>query len=354
MKKIRLTLETSQSEILVDSGGYKNILDHLGAAGLHPPFIVVSQRKVLNHVGKRPFGRSPIIMIPDGERAKTLRTVSRIIDAMVGLRLTREATVIALGGGVVGDVAGFAASVYLRGISVVQVPTTLLAQVDSSVGGKTGVNHVTGKNLIGSFHQPRLVLADPELLASLPPREYRSGLWEALKYGVIRDRDLFDHFEHRLADILRKDPMVMDDLVYRCLRIKSDIVELDEREGGLRRVLNFGHTLGHAIEAASKYRGITHGEAVGLGMIGATRIAERLGRIKAREASRIDGAVRSVGPLPSIAGLSVKEITQSMQHDKKIRDGSIHFVLPHRVGKVEVESGIPPRLVGTVLRSLSR
>jgi len=354
MKKIRLKLKTSQSEILVGTGAYENILTHMADAGLHPPFMVVSQERVLNHVGKRPLGRNPVVTISDGERAKTLRTVSRLLDAMLELGLTRQSTVIALGGGVVGDVAGFAASVYLRGISVVQVPTTLLAQVDSSVGGKTGVNHKVGKNLIGAFHQPRLVIADPGLLASLPSREYRSGLWEALKYGVIRDRSVFDHFEGRLLEILRQEPALLEDLVYRCLQIKADVVGIDEKESGLRRILNFGHTLGHAIEAASNYRGIRHGEAVGLGMIGATRIAEQLGRISPNQASRIDAAVRSIGPLPSIAKLSVKEMKKSMRHDKKIRDGNIHFVLPRRIGKVDVEAGIPPKLVQSVIRSLSQ
>ena len=329
-------------------------MEHLADAGLGPPFMVVSQKKVLSHVGKRPLGRNPIVTISDGERAKTLRTVSRLIDAMLELGLTRQSTVIALGGGVVGDVAGFAASIYLRGIAVVQVPTTLLAQVDSSVGGKTGVNHAAGKNLIGCFHQPLLVIADPGLLASLPEREYRSGLWEALKYGVIRDRNLFDHFERRLPAILRKEPWVLEDLVYRCLRIKADVVGIDEKESGLRRILNFGHTLGHAIEAASHYRGIKHGEAVGHGMIAATRIAQQLRRISRNEASRIVTAIQSIGTLPSIANLPVKGMMKSMRHDKKIRDGSIYFVLPRRVGKVDVEAGISPKLVATVIRSVSQ
>ena len=350
MKKITLKLKASQSRILVSTGAYENIMEHLADAGLGPPFMVVSQKKVLSHVGKRPLGRNPIVTISDGERAKTLRTVSRLIDAMLELGLTRQSTVIALGGGVVGDVAGFAASIYLRGIAVVQVPTTLLAQVDSSVGGKTGVNHAAGKNLIGCFHQPPLVIADPGLLASLPEREYRSGLWEALKYGVIRDRNLFDHFERRLPAILRKEPRVLEDLVYRCLRIKADVVGIDEKESGLRRILNFGHTLGHA----THYRGIKHGEAVGHGMIAATRIAQQLRRISGNEASRIVTAIQSIGTLPSIADLPVKEMMKSMRHDKKIRDGSIHFVLPRRVGRVDVEAGISPKLVATVIRSVSQ
>ena len=354
MKKLQLTLESSQSEILVQAGAYAHIMTHLANAGLHPPFMVVSQDKVLRHVGNGPLAQIPVITIADGERAKTLRTVARLIDAMLELGLTRQSTVIALGGGVVGDVAGFAASVYLRGISVVQVPTTLLAQVDSSVGGKTGVNHPEGKNLIGTFHQPRMVLADPNLLASLPSREYRSGLWEALKYGVIGDRALFDHFERRLPDLLSKEPRVLEDLVLRCLKMKADVVRQDETEEGLRRILNFGHTLGHAIEAASQYRGIKHGEAVGYGMLGATQIAEQMGRISGKEASRINVAVRSIGNLPSISRLSPQAIMKSMQHDKKIRNGKIHFVLPRRIGKVEVKADIPLKLIGSIVRRLAQ
>ncbi len=353
MKNIHLKLKTSRSDILVSAGAYMDLMTHLDNVGIGPPYLVVSQEKVLRHVEKQPLGRSPIVTIAEGERAKTLRTVSRILDRMLELRLTRGSTLIALGGGVVGDVAGFAASIYLRGIRVVQVPTTLLAQVDSSVGGKTGVNHPAGKNLIGTFHQPRVVIADPTLLSSLPQRVYRSGLWEALKYGVIRDRKLFQQFEKHSPEILGRDPSVLEDLVYRCLRIKANVVRADEKEGGLRRILNFGHTLGHAIEAASNYRRIMHGEAVGQGMIGATRIAEGLGRIGEEEAARIEDGIRSIGSLPSIAHLPMKEMMQSMQHDKKIRNGQLHFVLPHRIGKVEMEAGVPPKLVRKVLRGLS-
>ena len=272
---------------------------------------------------------------------------------MVALGLTRQSTVVAIGGGVVGDVAGFAASVYLRGIAVVQVPTTLLAQVDSSVGGKTGVNHRAGKNLIGTFHQPRLVVADPLLLASLPSREYRSGLYETLKYGVIRDPRLFEDFERYQRKILDRDPAILEKLIFRSLQIKADVVRADEKEGNLRRILNFGHTLGHAIEAASGYRKIRHGEAVAYGMLGATRLGLALGRIADTEAQRIETVIQSIGKLPDIRSLSTGALMKAMQHDKKIRDGSLHFVLPRRIGKVYIESGIPPALIRSVIRSLS-
>jgi 3-dehydroquinate synthase len=293
-----------------------------------------------------------IVTIPDGERAKTLGDSRRLVDRMVALRLPRDATAIALGGGVVGDVTGFAASIYLRGIPLVQVPTTLLAQVDSSVGGKTGVNHPLGKNLIGTFHQPRLVVVDPDFLGTLPRREYRSGLYEALKYGVIRDARLFESFETDLDRILGRDPDVLADLVYRCLRIKTDVVEADEREGNLRRILNFGHTIGHGIEAALGYRKVRHGEAVAYGMLGAARLAVRLGRLSETGRHRLETAIRSIGRLPSLKNLTDSDVLAAMAHDKKVRDGALHFVLPRRIGQVSIVGGIPVAMIRDVVRSL--
>ena len=353
MKTIQLKLGAARTRIVVGAGKFGHLRAELDAAGLNPPFLIVTQQKIVQHTGLRSLGRSPVATIPDGERAKTLSTVRTLIDRMLELGLTRDATVVAIGGGVVGDVAGFAASIYLRGIDVVQVPTTLLAQVDSSVGGKTGVNHPAGKNLIGTFHQPRLVVADPSILASLPPREYRSGLYEAVKYGVIQDPTLFRQFERRLQPILDRDPSALEELVYRCLRIKGRIVASDEKELGLRRILNFGHTMGHAIEAGAGYRRIFHGEAVAYGMIGAIRIAKELDLIEDAEALRILKVVDSLGPLPSIRSLSVPAMLQSMRYDKKIRKGTLHFVLPERVGKVRVTGDVSPKLVRSVIRSLS-
>ena len=353
MRRIHLKLNNARSDILVGAGSYGSLAAHLERAGLEEPFFVVSQPRILSAIGKRPLDRNPVATIPDGERAKNLRTVSRLLDQMVALGLTRQSTVVAVGGGVVGDVAAFAASVYLRGIAVVQVPTTLLAQVDSSVGGKTGVNHRAGKNLIGTFYHPRLVVVDPLLLASLPAREYRSGLYEVIKYGIICDPLLFDEFERHHQRILDRDPTTLEKLVSRCLQIKVDVVQADEKESNLRRILNFGHTLGHAIETASGYRKIRHGEAVAWGMIGATRLGEKLGRIADAEAARIEAGIRSIGKLPDISALSTAILMQALRHDKKIRDGSLHFVLPRRVGKVDIQSGISPRLVRSVIRSLS-
>lgn len=335
----------------VAPGLFARLREELGRSALKPPFFVVSQPRILSAIGTPHVG-FPVTTIPDGERAKTLRTVRRLLDRMVAEKLPRDATVVALGGGVVGDVAAFAASIYLRGLDVVQVPTTLLAQVDSSVGGKTGVNHPAGKNLIGTFHQPRLVLADPALLESLPEREYTSGLYEALKYGVIRDRELFAMFERDMALLAARDPSVLADLVHRCLAIKIDVVGRDEKEGGLRRILNFGHTIGHGIEAALGYRRVRHGEAVGYGMIGAARIASSLGRVAARAQERIERAVGAIGPLPPLDGLEVADVLEAMGHDKKIRGGALHFVLPTGIGRVRIEAGVPTSLVRKVVSGL--
>ncbi len=349
MKQLQLKLLGSLSKIVVGVGAYQSIRTHLDRVGLTGSMMIVSQSRILDAVGVDSLPDAHVETIPSGESAKSLRTVSRLIDRMVSRRLTRESTVLALGGGVVGDVAGFAASLYLRGIPVVQVPTTLLSQVDSAVGGKTGVNHSAGKNLIGTFHQPRLVVADPLLLESLPRREYTSGLYEALKYGIIRDRKLFDEFARDRQAILDRRPEVLESLVASCLSSKAAVVAADEREGHLRRILNFGHTLGHAIETAAGYRRIKHGEAVGYGMIGATRIARKLERISDRAASRIEDAVVSLGVLPKLDGISSSAIMEAMQHDKKIRAGTVHFVLPRRIGKVEINSDVPGRMVRQVL-----
>src|SRR5439155_1553195 len=256
MKSIPVRLTHASYEVVVGAGVFEKLEDHLRTAGLGKPFLIVSQPRILKALGKK-LGRTlPVALIPDGERAKTLSTVSRLVDRMVELKMTRQSTVIAVGGGVVGDVAGFVASIYMRGIAVVQVPTTLLAQVDSSIGGKTGVNHRVAKNLIGSFYQPRLVLSDPLVLETLPDREYASGLYEALKYGVIRDPALFEEFERNTSMLRNRDPEAVERLVARCAAIKADVVMSDEKESGLRRILNFGHTVGHGLEPAARYQRI--------------------------------------------------------------------------------------------------
>jgi 3-dehydroquinate synthase len=352
LQTIRVNLAPAPYEIVVGAGLLKNLEEHLKRAGLGGPFLVVSQPRILDAVGSHLRKRFPIELMPNGEKAKTLASVSRLLDRMTSMKMTRQAAVIAVGGGVVGDVAGFAASIYMRGIAVVQTPTTLLAQVDSSIGGKTGVNHRFGKNLIGTFHQPRLVVSDISALASLPKREYASGLYEALKYGVICDRPLFDAFAAEIEALLQRDSAAIERLVARCAAIKADVVSADEREGDLRRVLNLGHTIGHALEAAANYRRLKHGEAVGYGMIAVCRISRDMGRMSADEAERVVSAVKSVGRLPSLAGLKVPAILEALQHDKKVRDGAVHFVLPRAIGRVEIVRDVPIALVRDAVKAL--
>jgi 3-dehydroquinate synthase len=333
-------------------GEFKNLTDHLERARLKGPFLIVSQPRIFEAIGQPLKRKFPVALIPDGERAKTLSTVSRLLDRMVELKLTRESTIVAVGGGVVGDVSGFAASIYLRGIPVVQVPTTLLAQVDSSIGGKTGVNHRAGKNLIGTFYQPRLVVSDPLVLEKLPEREFSSGLYEALKYGIIRDPELFEDFERNTDSFLKRDPVAIERLVARCAAIKADVVMNDEKESDLRRILNFGHTVGHGIEAAAQYARVKHGEAVGYGMIAATRIGRALEKVTEADGKRIEDTIGSVGRLPALAGLRSSDVLKALQHDKKVRDGAVHFVLPRRIGQVEITPNVPFDIVRTVVGDL--
>jgi 3-dehydroquinate synthase len=254
----------------------------------------------------------------------------------------RQSVLLALGGGVVGDVGAFLASIFMRGIPVVQIPTTLLAQVDSSVGGKTGVNLKAGKNLLGTFHQPLAVLADPDVLKTLPEREYRSGLFEAMKYGVIRNPAIFEMMESNSNALLRRDGAPLETLITECIRVKAEVVSADERESGERRILNFGHTIGHALEAETNYRRLLHGEAVGWGMIAAAMIAASMQITDTRTAQRILSLVLAYGPLPKLP-VDSRSVMKRLLSDKKTVGGVPHFVLPTAIGKVEVVNNVPTR-----------
>lgn len=294
-----------------------------------------------------------VLEMKDGERQKTLATVEDLAEQMVRRGADRNSVVLALGGGVTGDVAGFLAAVYMRGIKFIQVPTTFLAQVDASVGGKTGVNLRAGKNLIGSFHQPCLVLMDPAVLKTLPEREYRAGLFEALKCGVIADAEIFEFMETQRARILQRDVAALEWLITGCVRVKAEVVAADEREGGLRRILNFGHTIGHALEAETGYQHFLHGEAVAWGMAAAAMIAAAMQRTSAETARRIISAVLAYAPLPKVQA-HARRILQRLASDKKTRNGIVHFVLPAAIGKVEVVSGVPPQAVIDAVDELRR
>jgi 3-dehydroquinate synthase len=257
----------------------------------------------------------------------------------------RSSVIIAFGGGIVGDVAGFLAAVFMRGIPVIQVPTTLLAQVDAAVGGKTGVNLVSGKNLLGSFHQPLAVLIDPEVLGTLPPREYRAGLYEIVKAGVIRDAELFGVMDQCAPAVLAQEPATLERIIAAAVRIKAEVVTADEREGNLRRILNFGHTFGHALEAETHYERFLHGEAVAWGMRAATILAKKTGRLGASDAASIHSVVSKYGPIPDLNGIQAERLAARLRSDKKTIQGQVHFVLPVQIGDVAIVSGVEDRLV---------
>jgi len=345
-------MDHSAYSIIVGPGLLNHLEEHLKRAGLNGPFLIVSQPRIFKAVGQDLKKRFPVVLIPDGERAKNLRTVSRLLDRVAALGMTRQSTLIALGGGVVGDITGFVASLYMRGIAVVQLPTTLLAQVDSSIGGKTGVNYRSVKNLVGTFHQPRLVLSDPLPLQSLSEREYASGLYESLKYGVISDRTLFDSFVMHIDLLRKRDARTVETLVARCAEIKAGIVSADEREGDLRRILNLGHTVGHALESAADFRRLKHGEAVGYGMIAAARISTTLGRMSRTDSEKVESAVRCIGKLPSLEGTKMTPFIKALQQDKKVRDGAVHFILPREIGRVEITPNVPLPLVRETVTAL--
>ena len=273
------------------------------------------------------------VALPTGERYKTLQTLGLVFDALIEAKQNRDTTILALGGGVVGDIAGFAAACYQRGVAYAQVPTTLLAQVDSSVGGKTGVNHPAGKNLIGTFHQPIAVTSDTDTLATLPDRELRAGLAEIIKYGCIWDLQLFDWLELNIAKLISRDPEALAYAIFRSCDIKATVVARDERENNLRAILNFGHTFGHAIEAATHYDTYLHGEAVGLGMVMATDLSQRLGLLNGSDDERVRDLLARAGLPVDPPRIGVARAFELMQMDKKVLAGTVRLVLLERLGR---------------------
>ena len=276
------------------------------------------------------------ILVPDGERFKNLQNVSRVYEALIRANADRASTLLTLGGGVIGDMAGFAAATYLRGIALVHVPTTLLAQVDASIGGKVGVNHALGKNLIGAFYQPLAVAIDPSVLQTLPRREFRAGLYEVIKYGMTSSRPLFERVGRERTAIFSKDAAVVEAVIAESCRIKASVVAADEKEAGLRRILNFGHTAGHALEAVTKYRRYRHGEAVAYGMLVAAELAVMRGALAAPDRAALAALIASLGPLPPIADISTREMLDAMQHDKKMVAGRLNYVLPTSIGSTTI------------------
>jgi len=292
-----------------------------------------------------------LIIVPAGETAKSLKSVQSCYDQLAAHRLERKSFIVALGGGVVGDLAGFVAATYLRGVSFVQVPTTLLAQVDSSVGGKTGVNLKAGKNLVGAFYQPRLVLCDLDTLRILPEREFRAGLAEVVKYGIIYDAKLFAQLERDLPKILKRDTKTLSEIIARCCEIKAEVVAQDETEIGRRAILNFGHTIGHAIENSSGYGKFLHGEAISIGQVAATKLSRKILGLPARDVERIEKLFVQAG-LPiqiKLNSTERKKLFAAMKLDKKVTGGEIKFVLAKKIGKVVWNQRVPENLISQVL-----
>jgi 3-dehydroquinate synthase len=300
------------------------------------------------------ISRKHVILFDDAEAAKRLATVEAIARTLSHAGADRHSVLVTVGGGVVGDVAGFAAATYLRGVRIVHVPTTLVAQVDSSIGGKTGVDLPEGKNLVGAFHPPKLVVADPDMLRTLPHREYRSGLYEVVKYGIIADPKLFRFLETHMNAVLRRDPAALDWIIPRCIAIKAHVVNKDEREHSLRKILNFGHTLGHALEAATAYKRFLHGEAIAWGMMAATLLGVATNRTREADATRIFRLISSVGPLPSLAGIRASQLRNIMAGDKKARGGRVLWVLARAIGRTEWDVEVPWAVVARAFAELPR
>jgi 3-dehydroquinate synthase len=295
-----------------------------------------------------------VLFFPGGEHHKRLSEVESLADQMVEAGADRSSLVVAFGGGIVTDVGGFLAASFMRGIPVLQIPTTLVAQVDAAIGGKTGVNLVGGKNLVGAFHQPLAVLIDPDLLATLPEREYRAGLYEVIKCGVIRSPRLFDLMMNRQREVMDLQSAIVDDLISESVRIKAEVVSADEKEGDLRRILNFGHTIGHALEAETSYTRFLHGEAVAFGMNAATHLARITGLLPDADTEQILECVRRYGPIPPLNGIQATNLIDRLGADKKTIQGKVHFVLPERIGVVKVLSGIPASHVLTATEAALR
>ncbi len=360
MIRIPVRTPSRSYHVLLGSGLLAHAGEHLGKLVGRRRVFVITVPPVRRRWGKvllQSLGEAGVqadaLEMADGERFKRLATLEKLAESLVKLGADRSATLIALGGGVVCDVTGFLASVYMRGLDVIQIPTTVLAQVDAAIGGKTGVNLRSGKNLLGTFHQPRAVLIDPNVLTTLPSRDYRAGLYEALKCGIIGNAGLFRLFEDQRREILDRDPGVIEKVIAESVRLKARVVSADEREGGLRQVLNLGHTVGHALEAETRYTQLLHGEAVAWGMIAAIQIAFSTGKLDSATAERIRSAILGFGRLPRIK-FQTTGVLKRLQSDKKTRQGVVHFVLPRQIGRVEIVSDVPAAAVRSAVEEIRK
>jgi 3-dehydroquinate synthase len=359
---IPVKLPENSYEIAIAPGSLSQLGSYISKLNLGKKVLIVSNPDIFSHYGEitsnslRDAGFDVFNhSIPEGETHKTLESIAQIYDTALENRIERSSTMLALGGGVIGDMTGFAAATWLRGINFVQVPTSLLAMVDASIGGKTGVNHPKGKNLIGAFYQPRLVLIDPQVLATLPVREFRAGMAEVIKYGVIWEADLFTKLERaeRLDDIAYLSEELLQIILTRSCQAKADVVSKDEKEAGLRAILNYGHTIGHAIESLTGYSVINHGEAVGLGMVAAGKIATKLQMWTEEEEIRQNNLIKKAGlPTQIPADLDSEAVIETLQTDKKVKAGKVRFILPTQIGEVTITDQVPSDLIREVLEEI--
>jgi 3-dehydroquinate synthase len=357
---IRVRSRLGDYVVLCQAELLRQLHEKVAALGPFSSMHILSSRKVWRALGKPMLSGFPKAQRPqvhfmdDAESAKTLSTVEKAARSLVREGADRHSLVIAVGGGVVGDVAGFVAASYLRGVTLVQVPTTLVAQVDSSVGGKTGVNLPEGKNLVGAFYPAKLVLVDPDALKTLPDREFRGGLAEVIKYGVIADPKLFFFLEESMDKLLKRDADALLHIIRRSVEIKADIVSKDERESSLREILNFGHTFGHALESVTKYKKYQHGEAVAWGMICAGLLGHEIAGMPADDVARMVSLIRRIGPLPPWPQVAAKALLNAMRTDKKSRGGKLRFVLAPKIGAAKSYDGVDEKTVLCVLRIMAK
>lgn len=352
MSVLTVSLAENSYDILIGCGVLSSIGNRCAAIGLASRVAIITNPTVNAFFGavvRRSLEESgyvvSVIEIPDGEIYKNAETLSYVYDALIESGLDRKSFIVALGGGVVGDLAGFAAATYLRGIPFVQIPTTLLAQVDSSVGGKTAIDHPRGKNLIGAFYQPSFVLIDVDTLTTLPEREYRAGLAEVIKYGIALDLPFFEYLEQHADAIMSMDQECLETLIHRCCQLKAQIVELDEKESGLRAVLNYGHTLGHAFEMLAGYSELVHGEAVAIGMVLAARISGKIGHCAAAEIERIELLISRFGLRTQPPKVDRQRLLGAILTDKKSKDGAISFICNLGIGNFAIEQLLPEELL---------
>ncbi|MFH0738696.1 MAG: 3-dehydroquinate synthase [Candidatus Omnitrophota bacterium] len=361
MHTLKVGLKNRSYNIIVGQGALRRLASHIKALGLGDLAYIITNRSIkkrhgarLNKVLKQARIERRFKLVADSEKSKSLETVSSIISEITAYDKNKKIFIIAFGGGVIGDLSGFVASVYKRGIAYIQVPTTLLAQVDSSIGGKTAVDLKEAKNLVGAFYQPRLVCSEIEFLKTLNLRQLRSGLAEAIKYGIIKEAGFFHYLEKRYKDALLLKSSAIDFIVKRCSSIKADFVSRDEREEkGIRTALNFGHTIGHALEAASGYTAYNHGEAIALGMLVAADISRRLGLIDNATLARIERLIRAVGLPLRIRGVNLKSIIEAYYHDKKFRGSKNRLVLISAIGRARIVEEIPLALIKEAIEGRS-